>query len=265
MVGMSKSGSRYGRRSNWFKIHCLLQEQQQKCIATTNGTANAISSNNNNNNGTAIDTNDRALNTSPSIAATNTFLPAHFLTSLTNFTKITNERPSKSPSDSGASSADPDDAHRDSSIESFSMKTEKSAMSNDTVVMESYRPARIPYISSVSNCRLPSYFSLPPNHEFTAAATAAVAFTRLPSNNEVVVQSEPMDLSLKTKKRRRSSSASSSASPTPLFPSSRVSSNTSAAIIDILKPTPLDLTLVRSNPLSGWRFTFFRPSIRVGI
>jgi hypothetical protein len=24
---MSKSGSRYGRRSNWFKIHCLLQEQ----------------------------------------------------------------------------------------------------------------------------------------------------------------------------------------------------------------------------------------------
>ncbi|KAK6632782.1 hypothetical protein RUM43_013553 [Polyplax serrata] len=29
LVGMSKSGSRYGRRSNWFKIHCLLQEQQQ--------------------------------------------------------------------------------------------------------------------------------------------------------------------------------------------------------------------------------------------
>lgn len=30
LVGMSKSGSRYGRRSNWFKIHCLLQDQQQK-------------------------------------------------------------------------------------------------------------------------------------------------------------------------------------------------------------------------------------------
>jgi nuclear receptor subfamily 0 group A len=27
---MSKSGSRYGRRSNWFKIHCLLSEQQQQ-------------------------------------------------------------------------------------------------------------------------------------------------------------------------------------------------------------------------------------------
>nr|XP_027197622.1 zygotic gap protein knirps-like isoform X3 [Dermatophagoides pteronyssinus] len=29
MVGMSKSGSRYGRRSNWFKIHCLIQDQQE--------------------------------------------------------------------------------------------------------------------------------------------------------------------------------------------------------------------------------------------
>lgn len=33
LVGMSKSGSRYGRRSNWFKIHCLLQEQQQAAVA----------------------------------------------------------------------------------------------------------------------------------------------------------------------------------------------------------------------------------------
>nr|XP_014092856.1 knirps-related protein [Bactrocera oleae] len=33
LVGMSKSGSRYGRRSNWFKIHCLLQEQQQQAAA----------------------------------------------------------------------------------------------------------------------------------------------------------------------------------------------------------------------------------------
>ena len=29
---MSKGGSRYGRRSNWFKIHCLLQEQQQQAV-----------------------------------------------------------------------------------------------------------------------------------------------------------------------------------------------------------------------------------------
>ena len=29
MVGMSKSGSRYGRRSNWFKIHCLMQQSMK--------------------------------------------------------------------------------------------------------------------------------------------------------------------------------------------------------------------------------------------
>lgn len=34
---MSKSGSRYGRRSNWFKIHCLLQEQQQQGLNIGNG------------------------------------------------------------------------------------------------------------------------------------------------------------------------------------------------------------------------------------
>lgn len=28
VVGMSKSSSRYGRRSNWFKIHCFLQEDE---------------------------------------------------------------------------------------------------------------------------------------------------------------------------------------------------------------------------------------------
>ncbi|XP_075225191.1 uncharacterized protein LOC142326493 [Lycorma delicatula] len=33
LVGMSKSGSRYGRRSNWFKIHCLLQEQNASGVS----------------------------------------------------------------------------------------------------------------------------------------------------------------------------------------------------------------------------------------
>merc|ERR1719420_2882710 len=33
MVGMSKSGSRYGRRSNWFKIHCLMQQNLGSAVA----------------------------------------------------------------------------------------------------------------------------------------------------------------------------------------------------------------------------------------
>ena len=34
MVGMSKSGSRYGRRSNWFKIHCIMQKNKLNSITT---------------------------------------------------------------------------------------------------------------------------------------------------------------------------------------------------------------------------------------
>ena len=33
---MSKSGSRYGRQSNWFKIHCLLQDQSNAGNPSTN-------------------------------------------------------------------------------------------------------------------------------------------------------------------------------------------------------------------------------------
>ncbi|XP_066602798.1 uncharacterized protein [Prorops nasuta] len=61
MVGMSKSGSRYGRRSNWFKIHCLLQEQthqaQTRLIKDPKsayekafGSLDVANNNNNNNN-----------------------------------------------------------------------------------------------------------------------------------------------------------------------------------------------------------------------
>nr|AFM30921.1 KNIRPS1 [Parhyale hawaiensis]AGI05154.1 Kni1 [Parhyale hawaiensis] len=39
-VGMSKSGSRYGRRSNWFKIHCALQEQAANLNRSTEGAGN---------------------------------------------------------------------------------------------------------------------------------------------------------------------------------------------------------------------------------
>ncbi|ODM95128.1 Protein embryonic gonad [Orchesella cincta] len=50
-VGMSKSGSRYGRRSNWFKIHCLLSAQSQ------NGGMNSASEANNNNSSTTNNNN----------------------------------------------------------------------------------------------------------------------------------------------------------------------------------------------------------------
>ncbi len=45
LVGMSKSGSRYGRRSNWFKIHCLLQEQNPSLNAQNGLNPNFIGPN----------------------------------------------------------------------------------------------------------------------------------------------------------------------------------------------------------------------------
>ena len=45
LVGMSKSGSRYGRRSNWFKIHCLLQEQGSSVNAQNGLNPNLLASN----------------------------------------------------------------------------------------------------------------------------------------------------------------------------------------------------------------------------
>ncbi|KAF2364629.1 Zinc finger nuclear hormone receptor-type [Trinorchestia longiramus] len=41
-AGMSKSGSRYGRRSNWFKIHCLLQDQPPTSSSNSSSVVKAI-------------------------------------------------------------------------------------------------------------------------------------------------------------------------------------------------------------------------------
>ena len=44
MVGMSKSGSRYGRRSNWFKIHCLMQRNSRKTPSVSTPTPPSVTS-----------------------------------------------------------------------------------------------------------------------------------------------------------------------------------------------------------------------------
>lgn len=94
LVGMSKSGSRYGRRSNWFKIHCLLQEQQQSGAQMA--------------------------------AAANLLRPHPYLTPIFRNpqTTIPQHQPREltgrsSESDSGASSADPEDELRSNSALSY--------------------------------------------------------------------------------------------------------------------------------------------------
>ncbi|XP_017773510.1 PREDICTED: branchpoint-bridging protein-like, partial [Nicrophorus vespilloides] len=91
LVGMSKSGSRYGRRSNWFKIHCLLQEQQQQHQQQQQqGSAASM------------------------VAAANLLRPHPYLPLFRNPTATSRETRS-SESDSGASSADPEDEIRSAS------------------------------------------------------------------------------------------------------------------------------------------------------
>lgn len=85
---MSKSGSRYGRRSNWFKIHCLLQQQQHQ---TGSGIATS---------------------------AANLLRPYPYYPQLTASNPPTIDTRS-SESDSGASSADPEDEIRSASAFSF--------------------------------------------------------------------------------------------------------------------------------------------------
>ncbi|CAH0729469.1 unnamed protein product, partial [Brenthis ino] len=120
LVGMSKSGSRYGRRSNWFKIHCLLQEQQQQHMQQMQTSKSPPNFN------TSIN---------PSFLPTN-LLPAAALAEYYKNTEknaFTEEvtRQSVSPSDSGASSADPEDDNSSRSTSGLSIFRPASSPSSE--------------------------------------------------------------------------------------------------------------------------------------
>lgn len=210
LVGMSKSGSRYGRRSNWFKIHCLLQEQQQHKSSSSG-----------------------SVPTSPS-GQPNNFTSHNFLTSLCNDPAKHEPHIARSPSDSGASSADPDESNRDGSMESFSvdLKTEKSSLYSPPV-FDNFRTNYSPFQYGRT---VPS-FDLTVPHSIPIATVIYATNTPTPpvSVSSRFEQDEPIDLSFNSRKRRHSRSVSPTIRPT----------------FDIPKPAPLDLTLVRSRPLSG--------------
>lgn len=240
LVGMSKSGSRYGRRSNWFKIHCLLQEQQHKGSGGGGGGGNhrglPISPNsghNNNNNSHSASNIDNG-------GVQNSFMPPNFPTNLCNGSLKNESNITRSPSDSGASSADPDENNRDGSIGSFSidLKTEKSSITSP--------PEYQKFVSVFS----PFLYERPANVTVKHDLPWSTVIYSTPSSRSPLVttsstgnaakyeneQNEPMDLSFKTYKRERTPS-----------PHLLQASN----IFDIPKPIPLDLTLVKSRQLSG--------------
>lgn len=145
MVGMSKSGSRYGRRSNWFKIHCLLQEQQQSGAQLA--------------------------------AAANLLRPHPYLTPMFRNpqTTIPQHQPRElsgrsSESDSGASSADPEDELRSNSAlsylkpsaspssdrEFYSNNKKLSSPASDTEFFAKKKSSALIPVPSVSPASLPS-------------------------------------------------------------------------------------------------------------
>ncbi|NP_001107839.1 eagle [Tribolium castaneum] len=227
LVGMSKSGSRYGRRSNWFKIHCLLQEQQQ-------AGANMA-------------------------AAANLLRPHPYLSPLFHSAapRTVSRETKSSESDSGASSADPDDELRSSSAFSyikpsserdyFSVKKLPSPASDSEcfdrrkfisalVNAPSVSPASLPSISP-SGGFLPKW--LPPLQGFSDPSAWRDLWARGPVTTAAAApdQVEPIDLSLK-------SAPKGTALPAP---DSDQELCIDVGVDEPLKPVPLDLTLDRQT------------------
>ncbi|CAH2091502.1 unnamed protein product [Euphydryas editha] len=120
LVGMSKSGSRYGRRSNWFKIHCLLQEQQQQHIQQMQTSKSPPTFN------TSISPSFLPSNLLPAAA-----LAEYYKNSEKNAYTDEVTRQSVSPSDSGASSADPEDDNSSRSTSGLSIFRPASSPSSE--------------------------------------------------------------------------------------------------------------------------------------
>ncbi|CAH0547915.1 unnamed protein product [Brassicogethes aeneus] len=164
LVGMSKSGSRYGRRSNWFKIHCLLQEQQQQQQQQVAGNMAA--------------------------AANNLLRPHPYLSPLFNPLAMTHQpmnRPSMrdSSSDSGASSADPeDDCQRPASAFSYAGKSSLNSPASDCNFFAG---------GKTSATVVPRWLPPAPSPSVHKGAAPSIAVTA-PDDQE-----QPIDLSVKSK------------------------------------------------------------------
>ncbi|XP_026325170.1 protein embryonic gonad-like [Hyposmocoma kahamanoa] len=263
LVGMSKSGSRYGRRSNWFKIHCLLQEQQQQQIQHIHSNKSPPRFN------TSINPN---------------FLPANLLpaAALAEYYKSSEKSPftddvtrqSVSPSDSGASSADPEDDNSSRSTSGLSIFRPASspcsekdvrlqAIRNQTKDVKKRKPSTLPpspftvsappsfsprsgsFLTPVQNLR-----SLPPGISWPNRNGGDLLLHSPVVAGVAIEQDQPIDLSIKSTAvlfRSPKNEEISDSEP-------ELSIDLSADHKDIMK-NPLDLSLVPKRteevPMTG--------------
>lgn len=279
---MSKSGSRYGRRSNWFKIHCLLQEQQNKA------NNNSISQNGNNVGSNNSSPNPALHHPGNNNIMPNDFISSHFLANLYNnynnnnnnngSTKSQEIKRVSSPSDSGASSADPEENnlkfHNNNNVitksknlnllqprsNSFSVKIEKAkSSSNDGYIspvighkinnLNSSMKPMSPFLPftlhhSLSSSALSS--RTPSTPEYFMLPLPQISLTPSPLQKLTFSdeQHEPIDLSVKSNKRLRAydledaTDAKTIRTSTPL---------PASAVHETPKTVPLDLSLIRSG------------------
>lgn len=263
---MSKSGSRFGRRSNWFKIHCLLQEQQQHQHTNQPQQQPPQQQRHQDTSSQNVDQSDTKtkkgkegevsipVNHVNQSAQTN-----HFLTNLKS-----EKKRKKSWSDSGASSTDPD--YIPAIIASSDMSSDLQHHHHQHIrrlIDESFISSNA--VATAAKV-LSAHSALPPYllassrdaHHLSAFLETSGKEIRsykipllspLPSSSlkrsapfNLFVQNEPMDLSVKSTKETEPSS--SQRALRTCIASHRTSDSSSNQILDdTTKPVPLDLTL----------------------
>ncbi|GLV34442.1 Sodium-dependent multivitamin transporter [Carabus blaptoides fortunei] len=270
LVGMSKSGSRYGRRSNWFKIHCLLQEQQQQQAANQ-----------------AAHVQQLGMQHNPALLAPGLLRPHPYFPflRLPTHTQANMDGKSSESEDSGASSADPDDDLRSASAlactraraspcnsdrgdyftqtnvntnNSSSKKLLSPASDSECFARRKYAasitlalpasPASLPSVSPGGGLGLTSPWLPPPLNVNAADPTSwRELWLRAPrvAAPEPTSQEQPIDLSL------RANPANTTPSPS-VVPSeaSDHELNIDVGVEDGLKPVPLDLVVKRKSVTS---------------
>lgn len=231
---MSKSGSRYGRRSNWFKIHCLLQEQQTQ-------------HQNNNGNSQISASLEQLTNLHNQLQARQTYqdktIPSiktaayHPLPigssfhpySIHNGNESKSEPRLSSPSDSGASSGD---LEENSSLKRYLERINKSPSEKSPNHIQNVR-------SSSEPLKLLSPISRLTYNKFPITVPALLPLSTTPH-----VQDEPIDLSVNSKINNNNNNNGTPKTTCPAMPLTPPPTAT--------KTTPLDLTLVRSaETMSG--------------
>ncbi|KAH8270568.1 hypothetical protein KR018_011809 [Drosophila ironensis] len=308
LVGMSKSGSRYGRRSNWFKIHCLLQEQQSTTGAgpgggsgSAGGGSGGVSSANleqlarlqqasNQARQTYQDKTNPCIKSATATSPAGAASPSSFL-QVAKFQQQQHHhhqrqlklesRLSNTPSDSGASSAGDPNEDGATSVLSGSHTTAHSSQPQAGILprldlrnpsfppssepdadlqrqrhqelLEIFRSHSEPLYSSFAPfSHLPPVLlaaGVPPLPIFKDQFKAELLYPAAASPEEL---EEPIDLSLRARSGDAASPlARNSSSPSLSEPAAGSHCLAESPPAFVRKSTPLDLTLVRSQTLTG--------------